>query len=545
MNTIVLAAGQINHRLLPMGAHQSNATLPVNGKPVIAWVLDDLIAKQIGAVTVVIRADNHRLSELLRVGYAHKIKLDLLELEESQSIVESLRVGLEHVDLDLPTRVILGDTLVRDAFQNMVGDFVFTSPVEVSDIWCVAEIGPDSFVKGYQDKLSLSGSSFEAVVGYYQFSDTLLLQNAVLKTQKAHKTQISDVLSEYALAFPIRAVRVREWFDFGHIGSFVRSKKSLLRPRHFNQMEINPLLNTISKKSNLDEKLRHELAWYDSLPPELAVLTPRIVQRTERDGRLYFEQEYYGYPTLSELYLYADLDLDTWRDIVCYLLEIQQHFRGYASPASPEDCREIYLNKTLGRVEQLMESDAEWAELLRQKHLSWNGQKLANWPLLKTPVLALVQRLCDCPSFGILHGDFCFSNILYDPASQIARLIDPRGSFGKPGIYGDPRYDLAKLRHSIAGGYDSIVADLFLLKQDGLHFQSTLLQNPVQKSLTAFFDKKIQSLGFPPDDIRLIEALLFFSMLPLHSDHPARQKMMFLRGLQLFNELTNPPTVQL
>ena len=145
-------------------------------------------------------------------------------------------------------------------------------------------------------------------------------------------------------------------------------------------------------------------------------------------------------------------------------------------------------------------------------------------------------RLSDCRDFAIIHGDFCFSNILYDPAAQIARLIDPRGSFGKAGIYGDPRYDLAKLRHSIAGSYDYIVSDLFRLQQQGNSFESSLFRNPVQDELCAFFDRKVSLLGYRIEDIRLIEALLFFSMLPLHRDHPGRQKMMFLRGLEILND---------
>jgi dTDP-glucose pyrophosphorylase len=537
VNTIILAAGQLNHRLLPMGAHQSNATLPVNGKPVISWLLDDLLDKNIRAATIVFRADNQRLAELLRVCYVHKFDLNLVALEDSESVVASLLSGLAHADAHEPTRVILGDTLVRDDFQNMVGDFVFTSHVGVSDIWCIAELGDNGIVKGYQDKLQLSGTSFNAVVGYYQFSDTGLLLKSTQEARAKGKTQLSEILSEYSLTQHIRAVQVVEWFDFGHIGSFIRSKKSLLRPRHFNQMGIDPLLNTISKESILDEKLRLELAWYDALPAELRVLTPRIVRREERDGRLYFEQEYYGYPTLSELYLYADLDLDAWRNILRYVLDIHQLLAGYAQPAAQEDCRDIYLSKTLERVAQLRAQEGNWAEILQQPHIEWNGKRLANWPLLEAKIIGAAEHLSDCPRFGILHGDFCFSNILYEPASQIVRLIDPRGSFGKPGIYGDPRYDLAKLRHSLAGSYDYIVADLFRVEHEGSVFQTTLFQNPLKAGLTDFFDHEIETLGYRTEEIRLIEALLFFSMLPLHSDHPARQKMMFLRGLQLLNEL--------
>ena len=78
-----------------------------------------------------------------------------------------------------------------------------------------------------------------------------------------------------------------------------------------------------------------------------------------------------------------------------------------------------------------------------------------------------------------MHGDFCFSNILFDLGHQIVRVIDPRGRFGQKGIYSDPRYDMAKLRHSIGGLYDFIVADLFdVQEQEGEFVVHYLCQRP-------------------------------------------------------------------
>ena len=71
------------------------------------------------------------------------------------------------------------------------------------------------------------------------------------------------------------------------------------------------------------------------------------------------------------------------------------------------------------------------------------------WPDLERAVASLSR---EGPG-SIMHGDFCLSNILYDLRSRICKLLDPRGSFGASGIYGDPRYDVAKLYHSVYGLY--------------------------------------------------------------------------------------------
>ena len=51
--------------------------------------------------------------------------------------------------------------------------------------------------------------------------------------------------------------------------------------------------------------------------------------------------------------------------------------------------------------------------------------------------------------FSVIHGDPCFTNILIEETYNFMRLIDPRGSFGSFDIYGDSRYDLAKIFHSM------------------------------------------------------------------------------------------------
>ena len=108
--------------------------------------------------------------------------------------------------------------------------------------------------------------------------------------------------------------------------------------------------------------------------------------------------------------------------------------------------------------------DRDLAILLDLKEISYNGVAYKNFSLLETEVKAKVEQMSNDFSPCIMHGDFCFSNILFDLNNLIIKLIDPRGSFGVPSIFGDPRYDVAKLRHSAVGLYDFIVSGFFLLE---------------------------------------------------------------------------------
>ena len=71
-----------------------------------------------------------------------------------------------------------------------------------------------------------------------------------------------------------------------------------------------------------------------------------------------------------------------------------------------------------------------------------------------------------CTSFAFIHGDCTFSNLMIrengDPV-----LIDPRGYFGYTQLFGDERYDWAKLYYSVAGNYDKFNLGKFQLEIGG------------------------------------------------------------------------------
>jgi hypothetical protein len=349
------------------------------------------------------------------------------------------------------------------------------------------------------------------------------------------KKQMSDLLLAYQERNKMKAINAIQWFDFGNIDNLINAKQRLLQSRYFNSLSINPILNTITKVSEFDKKLRDELNWYKQLPISLQVLSPRIISEEEIDGKLNLVQEYYGYPTLAELYLFSDLGLETWRSIFKRLLTLHHTFQSFPHTLGETNLKNIYLKKTSERVETLCQ-DEYWKQLFNMDAIWYNGQKLINFNALIEQIEQAVSQLIGNNKGCIIHGDFCFSNILYDLNNQIIRLIDPRGSFGEQGIYGDPRYDMAKLRHSIAGMYDYIVSDLFEINQTENGFEGKIFNDSEHDELILEFDNMLIEFGYVPKEIALIEGLLFISMLPLHQDKPQRQKMMYIKGLQLLNQ---------
>lgn len=534
--TIVLCAGRISHRDLPIGTNLSNAMVPVNGKPVIGWILDDLMAKGLNHVVVVLREEDERLRSFLGWAYTSRLDLAVAPVRHSRTIVQSLSVGLDASGVDGLVRIVLGDTLITDPFEGEE-DFVYVGKVQDSRRWCLAVTGKDGLVQDFVDKQEGVSEPKLALAGYYHLGDAETLRRCVAESISQQAAELSDTLRRYGRVHPIRARKVRNWFDFGHIDKLVEARRRLLKPRSFNRIRIHPVLNTLTKISQYNDKLQDELDWYLQIPEQLKALTPRILSYRHVNGHLEIVQEYYGYPSLAELYVYGDLHADTWMSILQKILCVHKEFCRHKGSLSVQDVESMYLDKTLSRLKAWAEQSLGWAELLQQESVTFNERVLQNVCVLESALRARAAALAASAKACVIHGDLCFSNILFDLNHQIIRLVDPRGRFGKKGVYGDPRYDIAKLRHSVCGLYDFIVADLFQLRGEGGQFEARLCVNGVPQRVAQRFDELITGAGYDPEEIRFIEGLLFLSMLPLHGDSPRRQLMMFLTGLCRLNEV--------
>lgn len=156
---------------------------------------------------------------------------------------------------------------------------------------------------------------------------------------------------------------------------------------------------------------------------------------------------------------------------------------------------------------------------------------------MKSGIDIYVQKLCKTGKETVIHGDYCFSNILFDSSNYNFKLVDPRGRLNnEPTIYGDPRYDIAKLRHSIAGFYDFIVHGLFRLKENKTGFEYEIKTSTDYSILERIFNKYAELNGYNPQEIKFIEGLLFLSMIPLHKDNFSRQKVFYLKAIELLND---------
>lgn len=305
-----------------------------------------------------------------------------------------------------------------------------------------------------------------------------------------------------------------------------------LNSRYFNTLIYNPSTARVIKSSMDELKLIDEILWYKQLPSELHYLIPELYGYSLEKGNVYLEMAYIPYPSLAELYINDELTIDQWDHVLNQIMNLFAIFSSYQGELNSVSLEKMYILKTLERVNQFLEQ-SEWAKAIRKKgYFRINDSYYLCPTKLLKEYLAEVQNMYSRPVIQLIHGDLCFSNVMYDLSTDSICLIDPRGSFGEPGIYGDSRYDLGKIRHSLSG-YEYIVNDKFEIQAFAEGMMLSLPISSVQNQVLVEWDRLLSDRS---RDIKMIEALLFLSMLPLHVDRPDRQKAMYGIATQLLYE---------
>ena len=118
------------------------------------------------------------------------------------------------------------------------------------------------------------------------------------------------------------------------------------------------------------------------------------------------------------------------------------------------------------------------------------------------------------------------------------KLIDPKGAQTEEELYTNPYYDLAKLSHSVCGGYDYFNSDLFEIAVDEeLHLKLRI--DCDNACYHAIFREYLARYDFDYRLIRLYEASLFLSMLPLHMDREKKVLGFLLNAIDIMEGIRN------
>jgi len=521
---IILAGGSISGKLGFLRSRcPSPALIPINTRPLAAYLIDFYAAQKDCRVHLVVNAE---VAATVRAELGTpEGRYELKPLNETSGVVDSLAQAIKDISDG------------SDVIVNLVTT-VPTRLVETDEVLVARESTHSNHWSGVILESESPAFSFKSVPQFgasHAFTGVFrcpLAQLEAALTTTSNRNDLLAVIEQLQKLHPLRYTPC-EWIDCGHETNYYEAKSRLISSRSFNRVQVS-LEDGVLRKSSQDKaKLKRETDFVQMLPTPVGVYFPRII--SQGDGAV--ESEYYGYPTVAEYFLYWELSPDNWRRLFSRLKGVLQRFKTFPYAIGRSAFEDFYLIKTTQRVEQYLAS----LEPSRRKYLEGeivvNGQVCQSFTALLPALQMRLAEMYRDRDFCVMHGDFCFSNILYDVPSGIVRLIDPRGSFGERcvGIYGDQKYDLAKLKHSAEYGYDFLVNGLYTLRRNSQNLDYTLATRECSPLVAELSRSLIAELGYKNAEIELLTSLLFLSMCPLHSEDSNRQLAMYAHGLRSLN----------
>jgi hypothetical protein len=442
------------------------------------------------------------------------------------SLVAALNLA-EH-SLDSPLHVLFGDTLFIELPQG--DNIISVSDVTDSYNWTVVTNDDLKWLKDIDN--NGESSSHNIVNGYFKFSEPRELMRAVTQSN----WDFFGGLNRYQKTIGLTSEYSETWLDFGHVNTYYRSKAHFTTQRAFNELTITP--EWVEKSSFKSNKVSAEANWFANLPFSLRGYIPQYLGQENNNGRVSYRLEYLYQTALNELYVFCDLPVTIWDKIMKSAIKFLK------------TCQlELAPNNTLSNSTDVLfgeKTKQRLAEYCLQKNITindlweFNGKEQVSLSTILKDSTKYLPKSDDNWPTSILHGDFCFSNILYDFRADRIKTIDPRGTTpeGKETLYGDVRYDIAKLSHSVIGMYDWIVAGYFTvdIKNNNIKFdieesqQNLIIQQRFINYIENEFNIKAVTL-------MAMQIQLFLSMLPLHDDDKNRQQALFANAFRIYNKM--------
>ncbi len=504
--------------------------LPPSLLPVGMGRLYELQVAELGAARplYMVLPESFALPEIDRERLA-ALGVDTIALPEGRSLGQAVVQALDALGAaDRPVRILHGDTLIF-GLPEIEGDLIVGGGHTNEYAWAEINLEGDRITSLETVPAGEDGRGRPIAAGYFAFDSSADLIRAL---DDAGGDFIEGV-NRYLAKHPTRLARAGRWLDFGHVQTFYQSRLAVPTARAFNTLITDGV--TTLKSSEDGDKMRAEAAWLGGAPPDVQPYCVRVFEAGEAEGRAFYRTEYEYLPLLAELFVHGAIGRAPWMRILgsCEaFLRLCAHHEG---PGGADDAlRRLTVDKTLDRIEIF----ARETGFDIDAPLSLDGRACPSLRVIAERLAAVVLPGDGRPTC-LMHGDFGFSNILYSHRLRRIKVIDPRGSAGEgPSLFGDTRYDLAKLAHSIIGRYDQIIAGRCVVNVDGgdyaIAFEGLAHQPWLEGALA-----EMRVSGRSGDDpvVRAACAGLFLSMLPLHADRPDRQSAFIANGLRLFLDL--------
>lgn len=251
MKAIIPVAG-VGTRLRPHTYTQPKALIPVAGKPIVSFIIEELMSAGIEEFVFVIGYLGEKVEDFVRSRYPD-IKSYFVVQNDRRGLGHAIWLTRDVVDDNEEILIVLGDTIVMADLQSVINSktsCIGLKKVDDPSQFGVAELGEDNLIHKVVEKPKIPISNM-AMVGLYKIIETQTLydvlwhnvENEVMTQGELHLTDAMMGMINRGVTFT--GFRVTNWYDCGKRDILLQTNATLLKMTSYASQDLPMFENTI------------------------------------------------------------------------------------------------------------------------------------------------------------------------------------------------------------------------------------------------------------------------------------------------------------
>lgn len=251
MKAIIPIAGA-GKRLRPFTYTQPKPLIPVAGKPILSYIVEQLVGLGIDEYVFVLGYLGSKVREFVEEQFP-EIEARFVIQADRRGSGHAIWLAEEAVGDEREVVIVFGDTLLEGPLERIVHcahTCLAIKPVEDPRAFGIVELGEGSTVRGMAEKPRLPRGN-NAMVGFYKISDYRALHASLgqvlaeAPTDNEEITLTDGLINLLDRGHVMHAEQVDRWYDCGNAEVLLATNRALLEQRGYAETQLPAFDRTI------------------------------------------------------------------------------------------------------------------------------------------------------------------------------------------------------------------------------------------------------------------------------------------------------------
>lgn len=509
---LILTSG-IGSRLKQLTEKTNKVLLPINNKAIISHIIEKFPNNYDFIITKGYKGDI--VEEYCKITYPnHNITFVDVDKFEGEGTGPGYSALQCEKYLQRPFYFITGDCMLDSNIPPIDGNWLGVYPTSYPEKY--STLKTDDF-ENIIEFVNKSPNGFDlAFIGLASIWNYDIFWK-VLK-EKMNNGEIVSAFDDPSI-YPTLKIKHFNWFDTGNFDDLSKTKS------YFNDKPLS------LQKSNSEITYKENNKFIKFIP-DSKILENKKIRASKLGGlippNVSFGDNFMSYDWVEGKTLYEWDSIDIFKNFLDFF---QSACVNTQIDNDIVSINEFYMEKTYNRLCSFRKKNKSY--YFMSEH-NINGKSYESMSTLynKIPYNMFINN----PFYSSFHGDLQFDNVIYSKETNSFTYIDWRDSFGKSTDGGDVYYDLAKLYGGLIIPYNLMKNEDNIKFVEGLY--SVQYDYQIPQNLVVFreyYEKWLLKMGFNLKKVRLITAIIFLNMSPLHDEKFS--KLLWFKSIEMLSDI--------